>query len=207
MNDQNIKRAVNYATILNLGKYSKKVLRSLSQMDELVETADPRKLSTSLAKLFSTSNREVSKIYNECLKLFQGYTDEYQILYKKDLLYPKLLKKTDNAPLFLFCQGDPSLFYNKCISVVGTRKPSDFGLRRAQKLAMLLVADGYAVVSGLARGIDTAAHTGAIKAGGQTIGVIGTPLDKSYPKENSALQKVIAQGHLHAPLPPGAYFG
>ena len=61
---------------------------------------------------------------------------------------------------------------------------------------MLLSAKDYVVVSGLATGIDTAAHTGAIKAGGKTIAVIGTPLDQCYPKENIALQKIIAKGHL-----------
>lgn len=74
--------------------------------------------------------------------------------------------------------------------------PSDFGIRRAQKLAMLLTANDFVVASGLAKGIDTAAHNGAIKAGGKTIAVIGTPLDKSYPKENSRLQTYISQSHL-----------
>ncbi|MBW2066778.1 MAG: DNA-protecting protein DprA [Deltaproteobacteria bacterium] len=196
MNSNNFKRAVNYATILGLVNYSKKALRSLSQLDELVETEEPGDLFNSLAKLFSTSKHSISRIYNRCLKSFQDYTEDYHIIYRKDPLYPELLEKTDDAPLFLFCEGEIDLFNKKGISVVGTRNPSDLGVRRARKLAMLLAADGYVVVSGLAKGIDTAAHTGAIKAGGRTIAVIGTPLDRSYPKENSALQKVIAQGHL-----------
>lgn len=196
MDTQNLKRAVNYSTILSLAKYSTKTLRSVSPIDEIVETVDEKELFSSLAKLFSTSKQDVSKIYFGFLELFQGYLGEYNIIYKNDLLYPERLNSTDDPPPFLFCQGEPNLFFQRCISVVGTRKPSDLGLKRAKKLAMLLVADGYVVVSGLARGIDTAVHNGAIRAGGKTIGVIGTPLNKFYPKENSELQKVIAQGHL-----------
>jgi len=82
------------------------------------------------------------------------------------------------------------------VAVVGSRDASDDGIRRARKLAKCLVKDGVVVVSGLAKGIDTAAHTAALEEGGQTIGVIGTPISESYPKENAALQERIAQDFL-----------
>lgn len=82
------------------------------------------------------------------------------------------------------------------VSIVGTREVSDEGRARARRLAKELATAGIVVVSGLARGIDTAAHMGAIEAGGRTIAVIGTPLDKAYPIENADLQKDIYDHHL-----------
>lgn len=82
------------------------------------------------------------------------------------------------------------------VSVVGSRVASDLGLRRARKLARLLVERGVVVVSGLAEGIDTAAHVGAIDARGRTIAVLGTPLEKTSPAKNRALQGRIMREHL-----------
>ena len=82
------------------------------------------------------------------------------------------------------------------MSIVGSRKASPEGLRRASKLAALLAGRGIVVVSGLAEGIDTAAHTSAIKHRGRTIAVLGTPLDQVYPRQNAALQEEIMRDHL-----------
>ncbi len=96
----------------------------------------------------------------------------------------------------LFVAGDRSLFeMNPRVSVVGSRKASADGLKRAAKLSRLLVERGAVVVSGLAEGIDTAAHRAAIEAGGKTIGVIGTPLDRFYPKSNATLQELMMREH------------
>jgi len=80
--------------------------------------------------------------------------------------------------------------------VVGTRKPSAEGIRRAQALARHLVGDGFTVMSGLATGIDTAAHRATLDAGGRTIAVVGTPLGELYPHSNAALQDEIIRDHL-----------
>ena len=96
----------------------------------------------------------------------------------------------------LYYQGYWDLIATRGVAVVGTRKPSDEGIRRARKLARALAKDGFTVVSGLAEGIDTAAHNAAIEAGAPTIGVIGTPLSKYYPKQNLCLQQIIAKDHL-----------
>ncbi|MGD9598477.1 MAG: DNA-processing protein DprA [Steroidobacteraceae bacterium] len=102
-----------------------------------------------------------------------------------------------NAPRTLFLQGDESLLRRgPRVSVVGSRKASEEGMRRAQVLVRALVRHDMVVVSGLAEGIDRVAHETAIEAGGRTIAVIGTPLDVSYPKENAALQARIAREHL-----------
>jgi DNA processing protein len=102
-----------------------------------------------------------------------------------------------HAPQVLFVAGDPSLLRERGrVSIVGSRAASADGIQRAKKLARLLAERGTVVVSGLAEGIDTAAHTAAIEAGGRTIAVIGTPLDKVYPKKNAGLQDVIMREHL-----------
>lgn len=96
----------------------------------------------------------------------------------------------------LYYAGDLSLSWAPSVSIVGTRDASELGWRRAHRLARELVDAGIVVVSGLARGIDTAALTGAIENGGKTIAVIGTPLDKAYPAENADLQQEIYSNHL-----------
>jgi DNA processing protein len=102
-----------------------------------------------------------------------------------------------HAPKQLFLAGHRELLARgPRISVVGSRKASPDGLRRARALAYALVQHKMVVVSGLAEGIDTAAHTAAIEAGGHTIAVLGTPLDKSYPAENAVLQALIGREHL-----------
>jgi DNA processing protein len=110
--------------------------------------------------------------------------------------YPGRLRDARNPLELFYYQGDWDLAYSPAVAIVGARESSQDGVRRAAKLARLLVADGYTVVSGLAKGIDTAAHTAAIDAGGKTIAVIGTPLTENYPRENAELQKQIAENHL-----------
>jgi DNA processing protein len=111
--------------------------------------------------------------------------------------YPQGLRAAENPVEFLYYQGDWDLVHApKRLAIVGSREASDEGIRRTRKLVSLLVKDGYTIVSGLAKGVDTAAHETAIASGGDTIAVIGTPIDQAYPKENSALQQQIARDHL-----------
>lgn len=107
----------------------------------------------------------------------------------------------------VYAAGDVSLLTSGFrVAIIGSRGASDEGLRRARKLAMQLAAHGVTIVSGLAKGIDRAAHEGALAVtGGRTIAVIGTPLDKVYPVEHSELQMRIAREHLVvSQLPIGA---
>ncbi|MBL9170652.1 MAG: DNA-protecting protein DprA [Verrucomicrobiales bacterium] len=101
------------------------------------------------------------------------------------------------APKRLFIAGDESLVRDRTrVAIVGSRKASADGLRRARKLAGLLAERGIVVVSGLAEGIDTAAHTACIEKSGRTVAVLGTPLDDAFPKSNASLQERIAAEHL-----------
>jgi DNA processing protein len=111
--------------------------------------------------------------------------------------YPTRLRLADYPVEFLYFQGWWELINSpKSIAIVGTRNPTQDGLSRARKIVRNLLDQSYTIVSGLARGIDTAAHEAAIAQGGRTIAVLGTPLSKSYPTSNSGLQKEIATKHL-----------
>lgn len=110
--------------------------------------------------------------------------------------YPERLRDARHPIELLYFQGVWELVETPSVAVVGTREPTDDGRARARKLVRALVEDGRTVVSGLAAGIDTVAHTTAIEAGGQTIAVIGTPLGSYYPPENRELQDRIAREYL-----------
>ncbi len=116
--------------------------------------------------------------------------------------YPELLSHLDNAPPAILVRGDVGLLQRNPVAIVGARNASAGACRFARELAYQLGTSGFAVVSGLARGIDTAAHTGAIDSG--TIAVIAGGIDIAYPPENRALQDAIAErGLLIAEMPPG----
>lgn len=110
--------------------------------------------------------------------------------------YPPKLRDAHDPIELLYFQGNWDFISSRCVAIVGTRRPTDEGRRRAARLANLLVKDGITVVSGLAQGIDTAAHCAALEAGGRTIAVLGTPITGSYPPENQSLQQRIADEHL-----------
>lgn len=104
-----------------------------------------------------------------------------------DTGYPEAFHEVHRPPPLLFCTGDISLFQHGGIAVVGTRKPSPGGAAFAGRLAEELAAQGVVVTSGLARGIDSAAHVGALRGGARTVAVIGTGIDVPYPPENADL--------------------
>ena len=102
--------------------------------------------------------------------------------------YPFLLREIADPPITLYVKGDwQACFDAPCVAVVGSRKCSTYGENASEMLSRDLAANGICVVSGLARGIDTAAHRGAIAAKGKTIAVLGTGIDGVYPKENARL--------------------
>lgn len=114
-----------------------------------------------------------------------------------DLIGPLNDVESKYAPPHLFLAGQRHLLLSRRrVSIIGSRKASPEGLRRARALARSLVERGIVVVSGLAAGVDAAAHEAAIGSGGQTIAVIGTPLERCYPRENRELQLRISREQL-----------
>jgi DNA processing protein len=108
------------------------------------------------------------------------------------LKYPKELKKIDDHPILLYLLGNLLPQDEQSIGIVGTRVPSIYGLETAEKLGRDLAEKGFTIISGLARGIDTAAHVGALKKG-RTLAVIGSGIGHIYPKENLKLAESIAK--------------
>ena len=121
--------------------------------------------------------------------------------------YPALLSALENPPPILTVRGDSTLLLRPCVAVVGARNASAAAVKLSRDFATALAGRGYVVVSGLARGIDSAAHRGAIAGmadGGGTMGVIASGIDITYPPENADLQEQVAtQGLLIAEMPPG----
>ena len=110
--------------------------------------------------------------------------------------YPEQLRDAAHPVELLYYQGWWDLVNSRCVAVVGAREASPEGIARSRKLVRALVADDFTIVSGLATGIDTAAHETALAAGGRTIAVIGTPLSHNYPRENAELQRRLADEYL-----------
>jgi DNA processing protein len=113
-----------------------------------------------------------------------------------DSYYPKLLKNIYSPPLILYVLGEFQEEDKYCLSIVGTRRPTNYGKTYAEKFAFDLASQNITVVSGMARGIDSTAHRGALKAGGRTIAIIGSGLDVIYPSENRKLFQQIAENGL-----------
>ncbi|MDD5044405.1 MAG: DNA-processing protein DprA [Candidatus Omnitrophica bacterium] len=116
-----------------------------------------------------------------------------QIITVRDEDYPQNLKEIYDPPILLYVKGKLSAKDDLSIAIVGSRRASFYGLNNAQKFAQDLADTGFTVVSGLARGVDTAAHKGALSAGGRTIAVIGSGFGQMYPPENKDLAEKIAQ--------------
>ncbi len=107
--------------------------------------------------------------------------------------YPAYLSNIIAAPLLLYVKGDAGLLYRRSVAVVGSRNASRQGLLNAERLAEALSAAGVTIVSGLALGIDAAAHTGGLNGPGGTVAVLGTGADRIYPARNVALARRIAE--------------
>jgi DNA processing protein len=110
--------------------------------------------------------------------------------------YPNKLRDADYPVAVLYYRGWWDLINSRSVAVVGTRTPSEDGIKRARTLVRELVKEGFTIVSGLAKGIDRVAHETAIEADGRTIAVLGTPISHVYPAENRELQEKIAQEFL-----------
>ncbi|MCU0607371.1 MAG: DNA-processing protein DprA [Candidatus Edwardsbacteria bacterium] len=127
------------------------------------------------------------------------------IVSRDDPGYPPLLRRLPDAPPLLFVRGTLPPPTAGTVAVVGSRTASQYGKRMAETLARGLAARGIAVVSGMARGIDTAAHRGALEAGGRTVAVLGCGVDRCYPPENAALRdRIIHGGAVVSEYPFGA---
>lgn len=145
-------------------------------------------------------------------RLLGGLTKKKMALVlREDAQYPPLLRQIAHPPHLLYVYGETDLTDRFPVAVVGTRRASAYGLTHTREIAAELAQTGVCVVSGLALGIDAAAHTGALDGGGRTVAVLGSALDKPYPQENKPLMRRILESggsvvSEYAPgMPPSRY--
>ncbi len=146
----------------------------------------------SLEKKSALIKKEVKDFLDTSL---HNKLNTFSIVVNKGFQYPKDLKSKYPIGLF-YCKGNLDILDTPCISIVGSRKASAKGIKKAKELSKELSDEGFTIVSGLALGIDTVAHQSAIDNRKLTIGVIGTPINEYYPKENKKLQDKIAKNFL-----------
>ncbi len=145
-------------------------------------------------------------------ELAQARRLNVSIVTADDPEYPSALKNAADAPLLLYIQGTVRPGDTAAVAIVGTRTPTHYGITVTREMAGSLAAAGMTVVSGMARGIDTQAHTGALDAGGRTIAVLGSGVDVPYPPENRKLMERIASSgaviseNPFGTRPEGGYF-
>lgn len=142
-----------------------------------------------LARSISQSNNRVAAQaeLQQCQRL------GISILFDDQPGYPSLLREIPDPPGLLYCQGNLVAADSLAIAIVGTRHASRYGLGQAERLSGGLAHAGFTIVSGLARGIDTAAHQAALEAGGRTLAVLGSGLQQLYPPENQLLAEAISR--------------
>lgn len=160
---------------------------------EVAETSrDGATTSLRLAEGLSTLDQRVEQV-REIVGVAEAKVQARLVTVLDRAAYPSNLRVIPSPPPFLFYRGELRRDDARSVAVVGTRQASEEGLLRAGRLAEKLTADGVTVISGLARGIDTAAHTATLDSGGRTIAVVGTGILRAYPKENAGLADRIAE--------------
>jgi DNA processing protein len=149
------------------------------------------------------------------IKEFSSWKDiekQIKVLEKSDIKavsfgdssYPEMLRETEDAPIIVYIKGDIQPQDRYAIAIVGSRKPTHYGVSVTEKISEELASMGFTIVSGMARGIDALSHTGALRAGGRTIAVLGSGLDVPYPPENKMLmEKIAGSGCVMTEFPPG----
>lgn len=152
-----------------------------------------------LEKFCDKSLKRATEIMEECIAL------RIDILTIFDDMYPENLKNISDPPIVLYVKGRfPNMDKIPSVGIVGSRRPSNYGAKMAEKIAEDLGNKGFIIISGMARGIDTCAHRGAIKSEALTIAVLGCGVDVLYPPENGAVKDLIEQnGAVISEFAPG----
>ena len=187
-----------YETLWAMENIKEKTLKEMFKQYTPSETLEKIFNQSEQQELFA-SKQSSNKIQNEVNTFLEdslwNKRLKFSIMVNRSIQYPDSLKNEYPIGLFYY-KGDLGILDTKCISIVGARKASPNGKLRAKQLVKELTTESFTIVSGLAQGIDTAAHQSAIENKGLTIGVIGTPINEYYPKENKELQDKIAKDFL-----------
>lgn len=181
-----------------LSKLNKNIKRNL-----LLKYKEPKNIYKLEKKELIENNKIGEKtaeiILDENIRLrLDSYLKEMEknkidIITIKDKEYPNILKEIEDFPLMLYIKGNKNILNNKNIAIIGCRECTEYGRKAAVYFSYNLAKENITIVSGLAKGIDTYSHIGALKAGGKTIAVLGNGLDIIYPKQNEKIYEKIVK--------------
>ncbi|SIQ72066.1 DNA-processing protein DprA [Marinobacterium stanieri] len=167
-------------SISKLKGRGKAFLHSISQD----RTTFKHKVINELEKDLLLSKNAINEALDDCAI---AETSQHRIVSILDTEFPTSLKFTHDSPAILYCNGNVELLKHKCIAIIGTREPTEHGVEITNRVSKWFSNNGWCIVSGLAKGIDTEAHRACISVNGKTIAVFGTHLNKTYPAENKNL--------------------
>jgi DNA processing protein len=186
---------------------NKKLVEHFGRPDRVLQASLTELEATGMLAVSAQSiatGKSLDLAQQECAKASQAGA---RIVSLSDIEYPARLKEIYDPPVVLYIRGNVALLAKPGIAVVGTRHPTPYGTGMAERLSTDLAAHGLVNISGMARGVDTAAHRGAIAANGKTIAVFGTGIDVMYPKEYTRLaEQILAfDGALISEFPVGTF--
>jgi DNA processing protein len=192
--------ALNIVLSENL-KTAKKVLNRFSHIQDLFQTSSRGLETLGIDKECAAALVSPKTLYRAEKDIEKLKKKKYAILTLEDRNYPSYLRETYDPPCVLYCAGMVDVLEELSVSIVGARKPTPYGRAVAEKLAYDLASRGLVIVSGLARGIDSLAHWGALQDG-RTVAVMGSGLDVIYPRENRKLfERIVEKGAVITEFP------
>lgn len=197
MNKENNKYWIWLSRLKNIKCTQKEMLLNKYKSPENIWKLDENELSRIKELDKSCINEILNKKYRENLEKYEKYLKEnnIKIITIFDEQYPEKLKNIYDKPILLFAKGNMDLLKQDGIAIIGCRDCSEYGKRTSKKISFDIAKQNKCIISGLAKGIDTYAHIGALEAGGNTIAVIGNGLDNIYPYENKKLCERILENN------------
>lgn len=190
--------ALNFATLMNVLNYTESKLEpyfdKLGNKMRLDEPLIEKSSCQICAEFFHVEERVIIEEYQKAENAFFTLRPTDEIIKRGSLDYPSLLAETKQAPRFLYLRGKKALLQEKrTVALVGSRKAGQNAIQNTMRLTKNLGNNGILIISGLAKGIDVAAHQSALDSGYNTIAVIGTSLNQYYPSENEMVQRRIEE--------------
>lgn len=190
----------------------RRVVQLLTEFDtpQALWEADAASWARVIGPAIAARMREAKPRVDDTIAWLEG--QNIRIITRRNTEYPPYLQEVYDPPMALYAKGPLSLDRERMIAIVGSRRCTRYGQDMAHKLGAELAQQGITVVSGLARGIDTASHVGALSKGGETIGVLGCGIDVVYPPENGKLfvqmaeQGALVTEYLPGTPPTGSHF-
>ncbi|MFY8351874.1 DNA-processing protein DprA [Pseudoalteromonas sp. SSM20] len=177
-------KGIGFQTVQNLlEQFTLDEIFSFTHFDQLKTGFN----SNALKNLKNTNWQKITSLISDC------ESSDIKIIYFSHPKYPQLLKEIASPPLVLFCKGDIELLNTPKLAIVGSRNATEIGRQVSKDIATNLALNDFCVVSGMARGIDSCAHQGALQVGRNTIAVLGTGVDVCYPKRAKELYHQIAE--------------